>query len=259
MPSLRDKLRATQGAPRRSAPSRPAASDCFVRETRFPLPEGARLADGILQLMQGDPNIPQHIAPDGFLFLDTETTGLSHGAGTVAFLVGIGFFDEGGFVVRQYLMRDYDEEAALLNVGGFDPKGGALSVIGDASRAVAGAAGETTRALTDRGIPSLVMADGPAGLRLSRQYTVDENGAHGVGESLPQSIVEWLPDAALLFMSLTGGKRRPRAKSASSMPPPSPSARPSRRAGTKSLPRRWAIWSAARWSASACICGWPRR
>ena len=101
-----------------------------------------------------------------------------------------------------------DEEAALLNVGGFDPKGGALSVIGDASRAVAGAAGETTRALTDRGIPSLVMADGPAGLRLSRQYTVDENGAHGVGESLPQSIVEWLPDAALLFMSLTGGKKK---------------------------------------------------
>ena len=101
-----------------------------------------------------------------------------------------------------------DEEAALLNVGGFDPKGGALSVIGDASRAVAGAAGETTRALKDRGIPSLVMADGPAGLRLSRQYTVDENGAHDVGESLPQSIMEWLPDAALLFMSLTGGKKK---------------------------------------------------
>ncbi len=114
MPSLRDKLRATQGAPRRSAPSRPAASDCFVRETRFPLPEGARLADGILQLMQGDPNIPQHIAPDGFLFLDTETTGLSHGAGTVAFLVGVGVIEAGELVVRQYMMRDYDEEAFVL-------------------------------------------------------------------------------------------------------------------------------------------------
>ena len=114
MPSLRDKLRATQGAPRRSAPSRPAASDCFVRETRFPLPEGARLADGILQLMQGDPNIPQHIAPDGFLFLDTETTGLSHGAGTVAFLVGVGMIEAGELVVRQYMMRDYDEEAFVL-------------------------------------------------------------------------------------------------------------------------------------------------
>lgn len=114
MPSLRDKLRATQGAPRRSAPSRPAASDCFVRETRFPLPEGARLADGILQLMQGDPDIPQHIAPEGFLFLDTETTGLSHGAGTVAFLVGVGMIEAGELVVRQYMMRDYDEEAFVL-------------------------------------------------------------------------------------------------------------------------------------------------
>ena len=85
-----------------------------MRETRFPLPEGARLADGILQLMQGDPNIPQHIAPDGFLFLDTETTGLSHGAGTVAFLVGVGMIEAGELVVRQYMMRDYDEEAFVL-------------------------------------------------------------------------------------------------------------------------------------------------
>ena len=114
MPSLRDKLRATQGAPRRSAPSRPAASDCYVRETRFPLPEGARLADGILQLMQGDPGIPQHTAPEDFLFLDTETTGLSHGAGTVAFLVGVGVIEAGELIVRQYMMRDYDEEAFVL-------------------------------------------------------------------------------------------------------------------------------------------------
>jgi uncharacterized protein YprB with RNaseH-like and TPR domain len=48
------------------------------------------------------------------LFLDTETTGLSGGAGTVAFLAGVGFFREDGFVVKQYLMRDYDEEASML-------------------------------------------------------------------------------------------------------------------------------------------------
>ena len=44
------------------------------------------------------------------LFLDTETTGLSRGAGTVAFLVGVGYFTDRHFVVEQYLMRDYDEE-----------------------------------------------------------------------------------------------------------------------------------------------------
>ena len=99
-----------------------------------------------------------------------------------------------------------DEEAALLSVGGFDPKAGALSVIGNASRAVAGAAGETTRALTERGIPSLVMADGPAGLRLSRQYVVDENGAHGFGDGTPESVMEWMPDIVVLFMKLTAKK-----------------------------------------------------
>lgn len=48
------------------------------------------------------------------LYLDTETTGLSGGAGTIAFLVGTGFFGQDTFTVRQYFMRDYDEEAAVL-------------------------------------------------------------------------------------------------------------------------------------------------
>lgn len=48
------------------------------------------------------------------VFLDTETTGLSGGAGTVAFLIGTGRFEGGDFVVRQYLMRDYDEETPML-------------------------------------------------------------------------------------------------------------------------------------------------
>ncbi|KNY24955.1 ribonuclease H-like domain-containing protein [Pseudobacteroides cellulosolvens] len=47
------------------------------------------------------------------IFLDTETTGLG-GAGTVAFLVGIGYFEKENFVVKQLFMRDYDEEPAML-------------------------------------------------------------------------------------------------------------------------------------------------
>jgi hypothetical protein len=49
------------------------------------------------------------------VFLDTETTGLAGGTGTAAFLVGVGFVDEDRFRVRQYFMRDYHEEAALLH------------------------------------------------------------------------------------------------------------------------------------------------
>jgi hypothetical protein len=50
----------------------------------------------------------------GAAFLDTETTGLAGGTGTAAFLVGLGFVDGDRFRVRQYFMRDYPEEAALL-------------------------------------------------------------------------------------------------------------------------------------------------
>ena len=49
------------------------------------------------------------------IFIDTETTGLSGGTGTVAFLVGTGRVEGEHFVVRQYCMRDYPEEDALLH------------------------------------------------------------------------------------------------------------------------------------------------
>jgi uncharacterized protein YprB with RNaseH-like and TPR domain len=49
------------------------------------------------------------------VFLDTETTGLAGGAGTAAFLIGLGWFAGERFHVRQYFMRDYHEEAALLH------------------------------------------------------------------------------------------------------------------------------------------------
>ncbi|MFW6115464.1 MAG: ribonuclease H-like domain-containing protein [Chloroflexota bacterium] len=47
-------------------------------------------------------------------FLDTETTGLSGGTGTMAFIVGLGFFAEGGFEVRQYFLRDPGDEPAMV-------------------------------------------------------------------------------------------------------------------------------------------------
>ena len=49
------------------------------------------------------------------LFFDLETTGLSGGAGTYAFLVGFGYFDGDGFHTRQFFLRGYGEERALLH------------------------------------------------------------------------------------------------------------------------------------------------
>src|SRR3990170_407760 len=54
------------------------------------------------------------IGPEQLAYLDTETTGLAGGAGTLVFLVGIGRFVEGQFRIRQYFLRDPSEEAAML-------------------------------------------------------------------------------------------------------------------------------------------------
>jgi uncharacterized protein YprB with RNaseH-like and TPR domain len=85
-------------------------------ETRHgdaPLSRFKTLVPGSVGILSGE------TALDSFdlsraVFLDTETTGLAGGTGTAAFLVGIGFVDGDRFRVRQYFMRDYHEEAALL-------------------------------------------------------------------------------------------------------------------------------------------------
>ncbi len=105
-----------------------------------------------------------------------------------------------------------DEALCLMNIGAFNPGLGALSVIGDASKNVAGAAGETVNCLKEKGIPPMVMADGPAGLRLSRQYTRDESGAHGLGQALPESMMELLPGAAKWLLNKLTGKGKPRGE-----------------------------------------------
>jgi hypothetical protein len=48
------------------------------------------------------------------LFIDTETTGLGRGAGVLAFLIGVGYFEDEAFVLRQYFLRDPAEEPAAL-------------------------------------------------------------------------------------------------------------------------------------------------
>jgi uncharacterized protein len=85
-----------------------------------------RIGDCELRFGQGlsvlDPALPaaadrlaaSEPAPTRAMFIDLETTGLSGGAGTVAFLVGLGFFDAGAFQVRQYLLTSYASERALL-------------------------------------------------------------------------------------------------------------------------------------------------
>ena len=55
------------------------------------------------------------VAPSRWAFLDTETTGLATGSGTYAFLIGVGRIAPDGFRIRQFFMRDFGEEASLLD------------------------------------------------------------------------------------------------------------------------------------------------
>ncbi len=69
---------------------------------------------GEVAILSGEPGLSDFDLSRA-VFLDTETTGLSGGTGTAAFLIGIGYLDGERFRVRQFFMRDYHEEAALLH------------------------------------------------------------------------------------------------------------------------------------------------
>ena len=101
-----------------------------------------------------------------------------------------------------------DEELVYMSVGSFDPKAGLLNVIGNAGRSVAGAAGETSGMLKYQGVPSIVMADGPAGLRLAKDYVKDRKGPRSLGGSFPESMLELLPAPARILLRFLG--KRPR-------------------------------------------------
>jgi uncharacterized protein YprB with RNaseH-like and TPR domain len=61
----------------------------------------------------GHPEISR-CPPERFAYLDIETTGLSGGTGTYAFLIGVGRFEGAGFRLVQFFMRDPAEEPAQL-------------------------------------------------------------------------------------------------------------------------------------------------
>ncbi len=67
------------------------------------------------------------------VFFDLETTGLSGGAGTYAFLIGCGWFDdEGGFVTEQHLLVEPEAERSMLQTvaEGFGRAGALVSFNG---------------------------------------------------------------------------------------------------------------------------------
>lgn len=129
MRSLREKLKAVSSKPQVRDVLAPKRLDdqFFTREYRVPISELRGIERTTLEdICACDPHFTgSRWDISKLLFLDTETTGLSGGAGTLAFEIGVGYIQGHYMVIRQYVMRDYSEEAAMLHdlanlIGGFD-------------------------------------------------------------------------------------------------------------------------------------------
>lgn len=84
-------------------------------------PEVRQGDQGLLDFLPYTPlpdflEIPRETNLANMVFMDTETTGLAGGTGTLAFLIGTGTCVEGTFVVRQYFLPDPSGEAAMLEL-----------------------------------------------------------------------------------------------------------------------------------------------
>lgn len=131
-PSLADRLarlrlraaeinarRPTDGDLARRLGGTVAAPGLLVVERSFPLPyaHGTTRIAGTAELAEGVRlSFADGAAPSaaGLLFLDTETSGLAGGTGTVAFVLGIAAVRDDVLTVRQLLMAGFAGEAPML-------------------------------------------------------------------------------------------------------------------------------------------------
>src|SRR5690606_17655369 len=81
---------------------------------RFAVDECAVIIDPWLDVLAGRAVTP-HARGTRVVYVDLETTGLSGGAGTVPFMVGIGEATPQGFLTSQYVLPGYASERALLH------------------------------------------------------------------------------------------------------------------------------------------------
>ncbi|MBR3036909.1 MAG: glycoside hydrolase family 3 C-terminal domain-containing protein [Lachnospiraceae bacterium] len=91
-----------------------------------------------------------------------------------------------------------DEELARLTIGAHAEGKGMAQIIGSASFKVCGAAGECDPVLEKKlGLSTLVMADGPAGIRISDRYYVDKKGCQkGIGNKMIDDMMQFMPAIA---------------------------------------------------------------
>lgn len=121
---------------------------------------------------------------------------------------GTGSFEDvksGKISAEQFVASLTNEQLAYLSIGLYEDNTGMGSMIGASAQTVAGAAGETTKRLEELGVPSLVMADGPAGIRICKIYKIVDGKAKGVDNPLA-GMMEFLDQEQLQMMAAMAPK-----------------------------------------------------
>ena len=102
-----------------------------------------------------------------------------------------------------------DDELSYLVLGDYRDGAESQSIIGAAAQSLVGAAGQTTTRF--EGVPSLVMPDGPAGLRIAPRVGIDDDGAFALDSALPADFAELMDDEAEKMLgAMMGTPDRPR-------------------------------------------------
>ncbi len=86
-----------------------------------------------------------------------------------------------------------DRELATICVGKHSDAEGMAAIIGNSASRLAGGAGETASIVAEKGYGTIVMADGPAGLRLATKYLETEEGQEGLDADAFDSVLNILP------------------------------------------------------------------
>lgn len=119
---IADSWETTTGDPQKLEVVRRSEGEFAVRETRIDV--GHRHGDWVLdEVDAADPSSIARLARDESLesldlrravYLDTETSGLSGGAGVYVYMVGLGWFENDTYVSWQSFLRHPGEERAML-------------------------------------------------------------------------------------------------------------------------------------------------
>lgn len=108
-----------------------------------------------------------------------------------AFLTNVVKYDK-KLKIHETVAKLRTEQLISLSVGYYNPNGGLASIIGEASQNVCGAAGETSSVAVEDGLPALIMADGPAGIRIAKDYYEDDKGLHNTSNAILEDLIDVL-------------------------------------------------------------------